>query len=366
MDEPQYTKYRARPRLLRRREPDPVRDPAAAAPPPAPGSVLPPGPGEPPIAYHGGGRRRLRLPRPGGRRLSRGRIVKVVLLALLGWVGLSLVLFLVSAQLQQSGIDAELGGAGHPLVSANTVLVLGSDTRPEGSQEAGAQTRGRGRSDSILLLRVGGGANSRLSIARDTVVDIPGRGRDKINAAYAYGGAALAVQTIEAYTGVDVNHVIEVNFDRFPDLIDAMGGIDYRGGCVVAKVNGGYANGGVTIRIRAGEEEHLNGEQALALARVRTNDCRPNENDLARARRQQKILASIRGRALGPAGFVRLPFIAWQVPRTFRTDMSGPTLMGVFGALAAGGTPGTAVLGTETGFVPEERRAAAVRRFLRG
>ena len=64
-----------------------------------------------------------------------------------------------------------------------------------------------------------------------------------------------------------------MSFDDFPDLIDAMGGIDYKGGCVVAKVNGGYANGGVTIRIRAGEEKHLNGKQALALARVRKNDC---------------------------------------------------------------------------------------------
>jgi LCP family protein required for cell wall assembly len=341
--------------------------PVAPAPPAPPA----PSPGEPGVVYHGRGRRRPRLPgaphRPRLPRLPRrGRVVRVVLLALLGWVGLSLLLFLVSAQLQQSGIDADLGGAGYPLTSANTILVLGSDTRPAGSKEAGAQTQGRGRSDSILLLRVGGGANSRLSIARDTLVDVPGRGRQKINAAYAIGGAALAVDTVERYTGVDVHHVVEVDFERFPGLIDAMGGIDYTGACVVAKVNGGYANGGVTIRIRAGEEEHLNGKQALALARVRTNTCRPNENDLARARRQQKILAAIRSRALGPAGFVRMPFIAWQVPRTFRTDMSGPTLMGLFGALAAGGTPETAVLGTTTGIVPEERRAAAVRRFLRG
>jgi len=369
-DPPQYTKYRARPKLLggrRDREsapqaapapaPAPAHAPAAPAPPAPPAHAEPPG-----YTVHGRPRRGPRLPglpRP-------GRVVKVVLLAVLGWIALGLAVLLVSAQLQQSGIEGDLGGAGPAPFAANNVLVLGSDTRPRGTREAGAQTTGNGRSDSILLLRAGGGANSRLSIARDTVVDIPGAGRQKVNAAYAIGGAALAVQTIEGYTGVDVHHVIEVNFDRFPDLVDAMGGIDYTGSCVVAKVNGGYANGGVTIRIRGGEEEHLNGKQALALARVRKNDCSRRENDLARARRQQKILAAIRGRALGPAGFVRLPFISWQVPRTLRTDMSGPTLMGVFAALAVGGSPQTSVLGTESGVVPDAQRDRAVRRFLRG
>jgi LCP family protein required for cell wall assembly len=336
---PQYTKYRARPALFRRREEPAPAAPGGPAPPPSP-------------------HRR--------RRVTPGRVLKWLVLAVLGWIALSAVVFLVSAQVHQSDVDAALGGAGYPLTSPNNVLVLGSDTRPEGTDEAGAQTTGTGRSDSILLMRVGGGANSRMSIARDTLVDVPGRGTNKINAAYAFGGASLAVQTIEQYTGIDVHHVIEVNFERFPDLIDAMGGIDYRGACVIAKVNGGDANGGVTIRIRAGETEHLSGREALALARVRKNDCRPSENDLTRARRQQRILAAIRSRALGPAGFLRMPLVAWQVPRTLRTDMSGPTLVGVIGALAVGGTPETNVLGTPSGVVPEPLKAQAVERFLRG
>ena len=220
-----------------------------------------------------------------------------------------------------------------------------------------------------MLLRVGGGANSRLSIARDTIVDIPGYGQQKINAAYALGGAPLAIQTVSQYLGIDVNHVIEVSFSEFPGLIDAMGGIDYQGGCVVAKVNGGYKNGGVTIRIKAGEQEHLNGKQALALARVRKNDCNKNENDLSRARRQQRIIGAMRSRVIGitpPAGFIRLPWIAWQVPRTFKTDMSGPTLSAVFAGLAIGGTPETRVLGTVDGNVPEGRKQRAVARFLDG
>ncbi len=130
--------------------------------------------------------------------------------------------------------------------------MLGSDARPKGSQGAGRATSGQpARSDSILLMRVGGGKNARLSIPRDTVVDIPGHGPNKINAAYAFGGPALAVQTIEQYLGIQVNHLVEVNFDNFPQLIDALGGITYKGGCVVSKINGGFKNGGYTLRLKA-------------------------------------------------------------------------------------------------------------------
>jgi LCP family protein required for cell wall assembly len=101
------------------------------------------------------------------------------------------------------------------------------------------------------------------------VVDIPGHGRNKINAAYAIGGAALTVQTIKQYLGIPIDHVFEVNFDNFPALVDAMGGIDYTGGCVVSRINGGFKNGGFTLRLRRGTT-HINGKQALALARTRT------------------------------------------------------------------------------------------------
>ena len=56
--------------------------------------------------------------------------------------------------------------------------------------------------------------------------------------AYAYGRAALSIKTIKQWLGIDINHVVEINFERFPDLVDAMGGIDYTGGCVVSKING--------------------------------------------------------------------------------------------------------------------------------
>ena len=156
-----------------------------------------------------------------------------------------------------------------------------------------------------------------------------------------------------------------MSFADFPDLIDAMGGITYRGSCVVSRINGGFKNGGYTLRLPAGETR-IDGRQALALARTRKNECARNQDDLTRTRRQQKIVAAMRRRLLSPTAFARLPLISWNVPEALRSDMSGPTLLGLFGALTIAGTPQTEVLGTVSGKVPEAVRQAKVRRFLEG
>jgi LCP family protein required for cell wall assembly len=300
-------------------------------------------------------------------------------LACVAWLLVSLLFFLVSAQLQRQGVSDDAGAAlddgGYTLTSPNNILVLGSDARTEETSEPGSQVGGPSRSDSIMLMRVGGGASSRLSIPRDTVVDIPGHGQAKINAAYAIGGPALAVSTVKEYLGVPIHHLIEVNFNNFPQFIDALGGIDIRTGCVVSRINGGTKNGGYTLRLRAGENR-INGKQALALARTRKNDCKPRENDLTRAKRQQKILASIKDRLLSPATFFRLPWVSWQAPKAIRSDMAGPSLLGLFAATATGGSPQTQIL-KPTGSVtlPDggagltvspQAKQAAITRFMRG
>ena len=220
-----------------------------------------------------------------------------------------------------------------------------------------------------MLMRVGGGKSARLSIPRDTIVDIPGHGRDKINAAYAYGGPGLATKTVSQYLGIDVNHIVEVNFENFPAFIDALGGIKYTGGCVVSNINGGRKNGGTTLRLRRGTH-HLNGEQALALARTRKNECNTRQNDLNRAARQQKILSGIKSRLLSPATFFRLPWVSWQAPKAIRSDMAGPALLGLFGSIATSSSPPPRVLpGVPEGSgltVPDAVKQREVRRFLKG
>jgi LCP family protein required for cell wall assembly len=322
---PQYTKYRARPRLF-----DRGGDVLARFRGRLPGERVP----------------HEREPRP-RKRITLGRVLKWLGVGVAAWLALSLLLFLISAQIQRSNVEDDarsaLAANGTPPFSPTTVLVLGSDQRPEGTKEPGASTIGPSRSDSILLMRIGGGHAGRLSIPRDTVVDIPGHGRNKINAAYALGGPELAIRTVEQYLGTEVDHLVEVSFENFPELIDAMGGIDYKGGCVISFINGGARNGGVTLRLKAGEN-HLTGEQALALARTRKNECNANENDLTRARRQQKIFAAMKDRVTSWHTFVRLPLVAWETPKALQSDMGGPSLLGLVAGLAFSGSPETRVL----------------------
>jgi LCP family protein required for cell wall assembly len=350
---PEYKLYRTRPKLLKRGSSDDgsLLDELRGAPRDAPP------------------RRR--------RRLTSGRVVKWLVLALVGWILLSVALFLVSAALQQdqvsSATEAQLDGGGVGISSPQTTLILGSDRRTEETQEPGGSTSGPSRADSILLMRFGGGHSAKLSIPRDTVVDIPGHGRDKINAAYALGGAALTIQTVKQYLGIDVDHVFEVSFANFPALIDAMGGIDYTGGCVVSRINGGFKNGGYTLRLKRGTT-HIDGRQALALARTRKNECNPREDDRTRARRQQKILGAMKDQLFSVGGFLRLPLISWSVPKSVVSDMGGPRLMGYALGLALNGDAPTRVLrpsgvaplpnGGDGLTVSDAEKQTEVRRFL--
>jgi LCP family protein required for cell wall assembly len=316
----------------------------------------------------------LRKRRP----ITPGRIVRWLAVALGVWLVLSLLLFFVSVHLApgvSSQAKAALDSGGWPLTSANTILVLGSDQRTKGSREPGASTSGPSRSDVMLLIRAGGGRSARLSIPRDTIVSIPGHGRAKINAAYALGGPALAIETVKQYLGIPINHLVEVNFDNFPALVDALGGVDYTGGCVVSLISGGFRNGGYTLRLKAGTT-HLDGKQALALARTRHNACSPAETDLVRARRQQKLFSAMEHRLLSPGALLRLPWISWNAPPAIRSDMGAASLLGLFGALATSGSPPTQILtpsGTATLpdggvglLVSPGARRAATQRFLAG
>jgi len=307
------------------------------------------------------------------------RILLYLLCLVVAWLALSLALFLISAHFERtpppSDVARALKPAGYPLTSPNNILVLGSDRRPKGSKEPGANSSGPSRSDTIMLIRTGGGHSARLSIPRDTVVEIPGHGLQKINAAYAFGGPALSIEVVEELLHIPINHLVEVNFENFPQLIDAMGGVDYTGGCIVANLDGGFRNGGFTLRLPKGTHR-LDGKQALALARTRENLCKPNETDIQREEHQQALFNDMKSRLASPSSFLRMPLIAWNTPPAIISDMSGPTLLGLFGALAIGGTPPTHVL-TPSGAVslPDgevglnvsegERRAAAAR-FLAG
>jgi LCP family protein required for cell wall assembly len=288
-----------------------------------------------------GDRRNYRVSRGWRDRFTPKRVILWILGLLVFWVVLSLLLFLISSGTPSASLpssaEAALTSGPNMITSTDTVLVLGTDQRPAGTHEGGANTRDAGsRTDTMMLWRIGGGTSRRLSIPRDTAVPIPGHGIGKINAAYALGGPALTIKTVEQFTGLKINHLIVVNLAEFPPFIDAIGGVDVKTGKICSDISGGVKNGGFSLYLHPGVH-HLSGIQALTLARTRENKCDPNSNDLTREGYQQQILNSIKGSLFSLHAFTHLPWASWDAPKVLRTDMGGPALLSLFAASEIGG-----------------------------
>jgi LCP family protein required for cell wall assembly len=302
--------------------------------------------------------------------ITPGRVLKWVALALLGWLLLSLVIFLISAQ-TQDGVSAEteraLSSKGS-LFTGSNILVLGSDVRTGDSIDESQS--GPGRSDTIMLVHSAFGSVRKLSIPRDVEVDVPGHGINKINAAYAFGGPALTIETVESFlgNGLEINHVVEVDFKNFPAFIDSLGGVTVNNNTRICSPP--FDNFWKGLHFKKGEL-HLNGERALGYSRVRKNSCAPAEDDRDRAARQQQVLSAIGSQVKSPSTFVRLPWVSWHAPRTLRSDMNGFQLMGLFADMATGSSENTEVLeatccrGSNL-FVSEGAKADAVRKLEEG
>jgi LCP family protein required for cell wall assembly len=309
------------------------------------------------------------------------RAVKYVAVAIVGWLLLGFVLFMISAEDHAGDLPAgateQLTSGGSMLTSANTVLVLGLDNRPKsgaGSKEPGSNySEAAANTDSIMLWRIGGGVSRRLSIPRDTLVDIPGLGDAKINAAWSYGGPGLALKVIKQFTGLQINHLIVVDLGNFPKFIDDIGGVTVKTPKICSNISGGTARGGFTLDLNAGVH-HLSGEQAMVLARTRENSCNRTYNDLNREGMQQQIMNGIKSQLLTFHTFLHLPWAAWDAPGVIQTDMGGLTLMQLFIASEIGGSAPVSLL-SETGesyggadvLVPNRANVQAqVQKFLTG
>ena len=280
------------------------------------------GPAQPPPAR----------PRP-KRRL--GRVIwwtlVLVVLALLAWLVASYLA--LSAGMQEA--NARLGPVpldpqdGLLMSTPSTLLLLGTDAGPGRGRE------GANRSDSIMLVRTdpGRGRIAYLSVPRDLRVDVPGRGPGKINAGYQFGGASLAVRTVKAFTGLEVNHVAVVDFRDFERLIDALGGvrIDVPEAIVSNRFDCPYSTrsqceqwGG--WKFSPGEQT-MSGRRALIYSRIRENRLNPAENDLTRGERQQAVVRAIGDELTSPTTAARMPFIAKDVTSPLATDLTAGQLM---------------------------------------
>lgn len=164
---------------------------------------------------------------------------------------------------------------------AQNILLLGSDSRDNQVGEGS-------RSDVIQLVHISDD-RSRIDIIhfpRDMYVDIPGKGKNKINAAYSYGGAPLLVQTLESILGLRIDHVAQIDFQGFADLTDTVGGVDlYVPQAFDEKGFGDWSKGW----------HHMNGEQALGFVRERHQ---LTQGDLDRGRNQQAWLKAVMTKSL--------------------------------------------------------------------
>lgn len=171
--------------------------------------------------------------------------------------------------------DPEASGA------LNFVL-LGSDSRDPGDS-------GAGRSDSIMVVHLNKAHDEAFitSFPRDMWVDIPGHGQGKINAAFAYGGTQLMIQTLESLLGTRMDHVVMVDFEGFIELTESLGGVTVTNRTAFSSHGFDYPEGEITI---AGEE---------ALWFVRERKSLPN-GDLDRAENQRNVIKAIVAKGLSP------------------------------------------------------------------
>jgi len=353
------------------------------------------------------------MPPPRRGRVSPGRVFKWIGLAALAWILISLVAFGVSAQIQSFKLSGEAGktlhGSPFLLPSAQTILVLGTDARPPGAGDGNTSekcfeqqskgekphspcSQGEFRADTLMLVRAGGGAFRKLSIPRDTFAEIPGNAPTKINAAFAYGGAALQIKTIEQFLGIQIDHIAIVDFTGFEDLINAVGGVKVdvpQKLCADISGGAGGGQGGVTLRLKKGENT-LDGEKALAYSRVREPVECPGPgksaftlgyNDYNREQAQQSVINGIKSRLTDPLrlpyNFIHGPFIGWDAPKAFVSDMGFFTMPQLILSAAIGGSSAAEVFcvkqlsgcgeGPEGSIeIPDSLRKKAVHRFLHG
>ena len=190
-------------------------------------------------------------------------------------------------------------------------LIVGSDSRQgltvEQQQDlATGGDIGTGRTDTILLVHVPSFGSSTpttmVSIPRDSYVPIPGHGKDKINSAFAMGGATLLIQTVEQATGLRLDHYVEIGFGGFAALVDALGGVTV---CPTAPINDPLAG----IDLPAGCQE-LAGRNALGYVRSRDTP----RADLDRMINQRQFMSALLHRASSPAVWLN-PFRWYSVPR---------------------------------------------------
>ncbi|WP_395656148.1 LCP family protein [Nocardioides sp.] len=308
--EPRPDETRVMPTMPRPSGP-PVPNPAASRTPPAAGgSAPPPPPTSPPVPPRP-------VAPPPGPTPARGRRgpkfwISLVLVLLLLWV-VYLVAVPLYAWTKVDKVDFEPAGHRPDDQPGTTYLMVGSDSRAgltkEERKQYGTGDASGQRTDTIMLLHTGSGPNLLMSIPRDSLVEIPGHGTTKINAAYAYGyadggadgGAKLLVKTIEQNTGIRIDDYVEIGLGGLAGVVDAVGGIEI---CPTTAMKDKLAN----LDIKKGCQE-ADGTTALGYARSRHTS---GIGDIDRVKHQREVVAAVGDKVMSPWTFIN-PVRYWRL-----------------------------------------------------
>ena len=258
---------------------------------PGQGRGGPGGPGYPGYSDYPGYEARLPpRPPPRPRRRWGRRFLALLFVLLLAVVGLAVV-----ADRRLDRVAALPDYRGRPAATPGTDwLIVGSDSREglsaaEQKRLATGDVAGR-RTDTIMLLHIpkGGGQPVLISLPRDSYVPIPGHDRQKLNAAFAFGGPQLLARTVENVTGIRLDHYMEIGFGGFAELVDAVGGVRI---CVDKAINDPKAG----LNVKAGCQV-MNSRKALGYVRTRATA----QGDLDRVERQQQFVGALIDKVSSP------------------------------------------------------------------
>lgn len=233
-------------------------------------------------------------------------IAMILLAGVLGtgfWLGYKIFNLVVGDPLALSGESGDVGK-----IEGLTVLLLGMDAR-EGEKNA--------RTDTIIVMNVGedGKRMSLLSIPRDTRVEIPGHGVDKINAANVYGGPELAMETVSDLIGVPVEYYVLTNLNGFKEIVDTLGGVtlEVEKNMYHREISTG---GKYDINLKAGVQR-LDGDKALQYVRYRSDGL----GDINRTQRQLKFLTALAEEVMQTGTIAKLPKLIPQIYRHVDTNL---------------------------------------------
>lgn len=209
------------------------------------------------------------------------------------------------------------------LTNKVNILLLGVDDQDR--ENPGDNTR---RSDTMMVASISPqeGTINLLSLPRDTKVNIPGhKGYDKLNHAYAYGGARLAQATVEQFLQIPINYYIVIDWQAFIKVIDTLGGVDLY---VENDMNYRDPYADLDIEINKGYQ-HLDGEKSGQYVRFRSDEL----GDIGRVQRQQRFLKALAKEVMQVGTIFKVPAIVNTMNQYVDTDMSAMTMLKVGNSL---------------------------------